>query len=101
MVGTAALAIATPASSGARSRRPLPLRQNRHHDRPRDHHSCNAVRDVVGNEGKAKELDDHCADEGAENRSAPTRKGGPPNRDRGNGIELHVLSDSVWIGGAI
>src|SRR5215212_9150417 len=101
MVGTAALAIATPARSGARSRRSLPLRQARHHDRPRTPHPGNAIRDVMRDEGKTQELDDHCADEGTENSSAPTGKWSAAHRDRRDGIELHIFSDPVWIGGAI
>src|SRR5215204_7674015 len=101
MVGTAALAIASPASSTARSGRPLPLRQHRHDDRSRDNHSGNAVRDVVRDEGETQELDDHRANERAENGGATAGERSSSHRDSRDGVELHVLSDPVWISGAI
>jgi hypothetical protein len=55
----------------------------------------------VCDEGEAQELDDHRADEGAQDRRAPARERGASNRDRRNGVKLHVLADLVWIGRAV
>ena len=52
-------------------------------------------------EGEAQELDDHRPDERAQIVARPARKRRAANRDRRDGVELHVFADPMRIGRAI
>src|SRR5688572_24858433 len=71
---------------------PLSLRQHGDHDRSRDHHAGDPIRNVVRDEAEAQELDDHRADKRAQNGGAPASKGSASNGYGRDGIELHVFS---------